>query len=88
MWWSIWQPKNGGNCEYTVPGEIFTTEHGVKIIGYTDLAARLPAQSSQLYGTNLVNLLKLLCKEKKMVISILILMMWLFAVLPLLKQGK
>ncbi|MCL8625841.1 Re/Si-specific NAD(P)(+) transhydrogenase subunit alpha [Proteus mirabilis] len=56
--------QNGGNCEYTVPGEIFTTEHGVKIIGYTDLAARLPAQSSQLYGTNLVNLLKLLCKEK------------------------
>lgn len=56
--------QNGGNCEYTVPNEIFTTEHGVKIIGYTDLAARLPAQSSQLYGTNLVNLLKLLCKEK------------------------
>ncbi|OAT39174.1 Re/Si-specific NAD(P)(+) transhydrogenase subunit alpha [Proteus myxofaciens] len=56
--------QNGGNCEYTVANEIFTTEHGVKIIGYTDLAARLPAQSSQLYGTNLVNLLKLLCKEK------------------------
>lgn len=56
--------QNGGNCEYTVPNEVFTTEHGVKIIGYTDLAARLPAQSSQLYGTNLVNLLKLLCKEK------------------------
>lgn len=56
--------QNGGNCEYTVPNEVFTTDHGVKIIGYTDLAARLPAQSSQLYGTNLVNLLKLLCKEK------------------------
>ncbi|AIR01296.1 NAD(P) transhydrogenase subunit alpha [Pluralibacter gergoviae] len=56
--------QNGGNCEYTVPGEVFTTANGVKIIGYTDLAARLPTQSSQLYGTNLVNLLKLLCKEK------------------------
>ena len=32
--------------------------------GYTDLAARLPAQSSQLYSTNLVNLAKLLCKNK------------------------
>jgi NAD(P) transhydrogenase subunit alpha len=32
----------------------------VTIIGYTDLPARLPAQASQLYGTNLVNLLKLL----------------------------
>ena len=29
-----------------------------------DLAARLPAQASQLYGTNLVNLLKLLTPEK------------------------
>ena len=56
--------QNGGNCEYTVPGEVFTTPNGVKIIGYTDLAGRLPTQSSQLYGTNLVNLLKLLCKEK------------------------
>ncbi|WP_330982568.1 MULTISPECIES: Re/Si-specific NAD(P)(+) transhydrogenase subunit alpha [Enterobacterales] len=56
--------QNGGNCEYTVPGEVFTTPNGVKVIGCTDLAGRLPTQSSQLYGTNLVNLLKLLCKEK------------------------
>ncbi len=56
--------QNGGNCEYTVPGEIFTTENGVKVIGYTDLPGCLPTQSSQLYGTNLVNLLKLLCKEE------------------------
>ncbi|MEN0616938.1 Re/Si-specific NAD(P)(+) transhydrogenase subunit alpha [Klebsiella indica] len=56
--------QNGGNCEYTVPGQVVTTDNGVKIIGYTDLPGRLPTQSSQLYGTNLVNLLKLLCKEK------------------------
>ncbi|WP_058909952.1 Re/Si-specific NAD(P)(+) transhydrogenase subunit alpha [Entomohabitans teleogrylli] len=56
--------QNGGNCEYTVPGEVFVTPNGVKVIGYTDLPGRLPTQSSQLYGTNLVNLLKLLCKEK------------------------
>ncbi|SPT69344.1 NAD(P) transhydrogenase subunit alpha [Anaerobiospirillum thomasii] len=54
----------GGNCELTQEGKIVTTANGVKIIGYSDLAARLPAQSSQLYGTNLVNLAKLLCKEK------------------------
>ena len=36
----------------------------MKVIGYTDFPSRLPTQSSQLYGTNLVNLLKLLCKEK------------------------
>lgn len=56
--------QNGGNCEYTVPNQVTTTENGVKVIGYTDLHGRLPTQSSQLYGTNLVNLLKLLCKEK------------------------
>ncbi|EOC0220157.1 Re/Si-specific NAD(P)(+) transhydrogenase subunit alpha [Cronobacter turicensis] len=56
--------QNGGNCEYTVPNEIFVTPNGVKVIGYTDLPGRLPTQSSQLYGTNLVNLLKLLCREK------------------------
>ncbi|MGB2079802.1 MAG: proton-translocating transhydrogenase family protein, partial [Vibrio sp.] len=36
----------------------------VKVIGYTDMVGRLPTQSSQLYGTNLVNLMKLLAKEK------------------------
>ncbi|PLV60974.1 Re/Si-specific NAD(P)(+) transhydrogenase subunit alpha [Erwinia sp. B116] len=62
--------QNGGNCELTVPGKIHLTENGVKVIGYTDLPSRLPGQSSQLYGTNLVNLLKLLCKEKNGEITI------------------
>ena len=34
------------------------------MIGYTDLPGRLPTQSSEMYATNLVNLAKLLCKEK------------------------
>ncbi|MGW3925790.1 Re/Si-specific NAD(P)(+) transhydrogenase subunit alpha, partial [Streptomyces sp. NPDC005093] len=50
----------GGNVEGTVRDRAIVTENGVTIIGYTDLAGRLPAQASQLYGTNLVNLLKLL----------------------------
>ncbi|TEW55519.1 Re/Si-specific NAD(P)(+) transhydrogenase subunit alpha [Psychromonas sp. RZ22] len=54
----------GGNAALTVKDEIFETENGVKIIGYTDLPSRLPTQSSQLYATNLVNLMKLLCKNK------------------------
>ncbi|MGP7735030.1 Re/Si-specific NAD(P)(+) transhydrogenase subunit alpha [Oceanimonas smirnovii] len=56
--------QNGGNCELTKPGELFVSDNGVKIIGYTDLNGRLPTQSSTLYATNLVNLAKLLCKEK------------------------
>jgi NAD(P) transhydrogenase subunit alpha len=54
----------GGNVEGTRAGEVVVTGNGVTIIGYTDLAGRLPAQSSQLYGTNLVNLLKLLTPGK------------------------
>jgi len=53
----------GGNCELTKPGLSYVTDNSVTIIGYTDLASRLPAQSSQLYGTNLVNLIKLLTPE-------------------------
>lgn len=54
----------GGNCELTKPGKVYETDNNVKIVGYTDLANRMPAQASQLYGTNIVNLLKLLAKEK------------------------
>jgi len=55
---------NGGNVEGTVAGEAVTTDNGVTILGYTDLAGRLPTQSSQLYGTNLVNLMKLVTPAK------------------------
>ncbi|MDH6291324.1 Re/Si-specific NAD(P)(+) transhydrogenase subunit alpha [Rhodococcus opacus] len=51
---------SGGNVEGTVAGEAVVTRNGVTILGYTDLAGRLPAQASQLYGTNVVNLLALL----------------------------
>ncbi|GII81429.1 NAD(P) transhydrogenase subunit alpha [Sphaerisporangium rufum] len=54
----------GGNVEGTVPGKTVITGNGVTIIGYTDLPARLPAQASQLFGTNLVNLLKLLTPQR------------------------
>lgn len=56
--------QGGGNCELTRPGEAYVTDNGVTIIGWTDLASRLPGQSSQLYGTNLVNALGLMTPEK------------------------
>jgi NAD(P) transhydrogenase subunit alpha len=54
----------GGNVAGSVADELVVTDNGVSIIGYTDLAGRLPTQASQLYATNLVNLLKLLTPEK------------------------
>jgi NAD(P) transhydrogenase subunit alpha len=55
--------EQGGNCELTEPGQL-AVEHGVTIIGYTDLPSRLAAQSSQLYATNLRHLLTEMCPEK------------------------
>jgi NAD(P) transhydrogenase subunit alpha len=54
----------GGNVAGSVADEVVTTPNGVAIIGYTDLAGRLPAQASQLFGTNIVNLMKLLTPGK------------------------
>ncbi|SFT52185.1 NAD(P) transhydrogenase subunit alpha [Geodermatophilus amargosae] len=54
----------GGNVAGSVADEVVVTPNGVTIIGYTDLPARLPAQASQLFATNLVNLLKLLTPGK------------------------
>jgi NAD(P) transhydrogenase subunit alpha len=54
----------GGNVEGSKPDEVVVTPNGVTIIGYTDLAGRLPAQASQLYGTNLLNLMKLVTPGK------------------------
>lgn len=56
--------SGGGNCELTVPGEKIVTDNGVTIIGYTDLPGRMPKHTSQLYGTNIVNLMKLLTPGK------------------------
>jgi NAD(P) transhydrogenase subunit alpha len=55
---------NGGNCELSVADELVVSPNGVKVIGYTDLPGRLPTQASQLFATNLVNLLKLLTPAK------------------------
>ncbi|MFW3168539.1 Re/Si-specific NAD(P)(+) transhydrogenase subunit alpha [Geodermatophilus sp. CPCC 206100] len=54
----------GGNVAGSVPDQVVTTPGGVTIIGYTDLPGRLPGQASQLFGTNLVNLVKLLTPGK------------------------
>jgi NAD(P) transhydrogenase subunit alpha len=54
----------GGNVAGSVADELVVSPNGVSIIGYTDLAGRLPAQASQLYGTNLVSLLTLLTPGK------------------------
>ncbi len=47
--------EQGGNCELTKPGEI-AVHHGVKILGFTDLASRMAATSSRFFAMNLWHL--------------------------------
>lgn len=49
--------EQGGNCEYTEPGEKVVT-HGVTVIGYTDLPSRMADTASHLYSNVMVNLVK------------------------------
>lgn len=61
---------NGGNVAGSLADQVVTTDNGVQIIGYTDLPGRLPTQASQLFGTNLVNLMKLLTPAKDGVLAL------------------
>jgi H+-translocating NAD(P) transhydrogenase subunit alpha len=49
--------ERGGNCECTKPGETIV-EKGVTILGPLNLPASAPAHASQMYGRNIVTLLK------------------------------
>jgi len=55
--------EQGGNCALTVPGKRIEA-NGVTVLGYTDLPSRLAPQASQLYATNLKNLIVELCPAK------------------------
>jgi NAD(P) transhydrogenase subunit alpha len=56
--------SSGGNVAGSVPDEVVVAENGVKIIGYTDLPGRLPTQASQLFASNILNLIKLITPGK------------------------
>jgi H+-translocating NAD(P) transhydrogenase subunit alpha len=46
--------ERGGNTALTRPGEKFTTDNGVTILGYLNVAGRLAATASSLYARNLL----------------------------------
>jgi H+-translocating NAD(P) transhydrogenase subunit alpha len=48
--------ERGGNTALTRPGEKFTTDNGVTILGYLNVAGRLAATASSLYARNLLAL--------------------------------
>ena len=50
--------ESGGNCELTVAGQTITTDHGVRILGPSNLPAELGRHASQMYARNLWNFLQ------------------------------
>ena len=47
-----------------MPGKLFVTKNGVRIIGYTDMASRMATQASTLYGNNIRHMMDDLTPEK------------------------
>jgi NAD(P) transhydrogenase subunit alpha len=54
--------ERGGNCELTRAGET-VLHRGVSIVGPVNLASRAAYHASQMYATNVVNLLKLMLNK-------------------------
>lgn len=52
----------GGNCEVSRPDEVVSA-HGVTVIGWSNLAARVPVHASTLYARNVQHLVNLLWGE-------------------------
>lgn len=59
----------GGNCELTKPGEIITTDNGVKIVGITNLSGELSVTASMLYSNNMTTFVSSLVKEGSIVVD-------------------
>ena len=60
--------ERGGNCELTRAGETISHQ-GVTIIGPVNMPSLAPYHASQMYATNIVNLLKLMGKDGVLTIN-------------------
>jgi NAD(P) transhydrogenase subunit alpha len=60
--------ETGGNCQVSEAGSV-VVKHGVTIIGYKNMAARLAADASALYAKNLFHLLNLIIKDSALQID-------------------
>ena len=56
--------ERGGNVEGAVPGQIVET-NGVEIVGYTNLARRVPASAYALYARNLLSFFETMVNKEK-----------------------
>ena len=56
--------EQGGNCDLTVKDEKVVSKNGVTVLGYTDYASRMAAQSSTLYANNIRHMMDDLTPDK------------------------
>ncbi|MGB0589821.1 MAG: Re/Si-specific NAD(P)(+) transhydrogenase subunit alpha [Myxococcota bacterium] len=61
--------SQGGNCELTEPGEV-VVKHGVTLVGHEDLTSRLATTASQLYSTNLYNLVEHMTQDGQLTVDL------------------
>ena len=59
----------GGNSELTKPGEIFTTDNGVIIVGTSNLPGTLANTASMLFSNNLTTFISSIVVEGELIIS-------------------
>ncbi|GAB7526083.1 Re/Si-specific NAD(P)(+) transhydrogenase subunit alpha [Paraburkholderia sp. 2C] len=55
--------RRGGNCPLTEADKV-VVRHGVTLVGYTNLAAMVPADASSLYARNLLDFMKLIVTKE------------------------
>ncbi|MBX9460042.1 MAG: Re/Si-specific NAD(P)(+) transhydrogenase subunit alpha [Brevundimonas sp.] len=61
---------NGGNVEGAKAGEVTTTANGVQIVGWTNMAGRIPADASALYARNLSAFVGLMVKDGALAVDL------------------
>ena len=61
--------EQGGNCALTKLDEM-VEPHGVKILGFTDLASRMARQTSELYANTIMNLIDEVSKDGKLTLDL------------------
>jgi len=59
----------GGNCELTKPGEVYTTDNGVIIVGTSNLPGTLANTASMLFSNNLTTFISSIVSEGELIIS-------------------
>ena len=61
--------ERGGNVEGAKPGEVVDAD-GVKIVGYTNVAARVAASASSLYARNLFSFVETLIDKSSKALAV------------------